>query len=159
MQTHSILLGLLCAAIGASVMLFWANVRYRRMLAAANLHLHETELALDLAEMVGKVGTWKLDRATSTSTWSDEVFRIHDRPVHLGPPSLDQAIACYHEDDRAMVMHNVSNAFETGDDFEFEARLLLPGGETRNVISRGTCHFDIDGNITGLFGVFVELHR
>ena len=144
-------------AIGLCVALFLLSPKYRKGLLDAQRRVDASEMSLDLAETVGKVGSWSLDLATDDLQWADEVFRMHERPVHLGPPTVEEAIEYYHPDDRDTVQRYIDKAISDGEDYEFEMRLAMLDKSFRKVISRGTCRFGGDGKVNGLYGAIIEL--
>lgn len=76
----------------------------------------QTELVetLSMAEELGGVGSWRLDVASGAVTWSDEVYRIHGKSRDTFDPSFDDAVGCYHPDDRQTVADVCRQAIETG---------------------------------------------
>lgn len=118
--------------------------------------LQETNRLLTMAEMMGRVGHWRVDLASRSVFWSDVVCAIHGRPAGYAP-ELDDALAVYHPDDRAHVQEKVSHALTDGTPYEFDARLLRPDGELRHVIARGRAEQGPDGAVIGLFGVIQDV--
>lgn len=132
----------------------WRTLRREDKLLLA---VERLQNSLDLAETVGRVGTWTLDRKTETVEWSDQVFWIHERPFHRGMPTLEEALGYYHPDDRQLVADHVERALANGEDFEFRARLITDQGRTRQVLSRSMCQFDRNGEVIGAFGSFIDV--
>lgn len=111
---------------------------------------------LRLAEQMSGVGTWKLDLASGTVLWSDEVYRIHGVTRTEFDPSYDDAVAFYHPDDRQSVRDTIKTCIETGEDGEFRLRIVRHGGEERLVVSR--CRAELrDGKTVALYGVFQDV--
>lgn len=111
---------------------------------------------LELAEEVGRTGSWHVDFATGLY-WSPEVYRIHGRAPSAGTPPVDEAIGYYHPDDRATVQRALERATERREPFEFELRILREDGETRFVHSIGRPEIGPDGEVVGVFGVFRDI--
>jgi PAS domain S-box-containing protein len=118
--------------------------------------LQETNRLLTMAEVMGRVGHWRVDFASQSVFWSDVVCEIHGRPPGYAP-ALACAISVYHPDDRATVEHKVSEALTSGAPYEFQARLLRPDREVRHVIARGRAERGPDGTVLGLFGVIQDV--
>lgn len=133
----------------AAMRLIEAHARER---AAAD---QETRLAL--AAEVGGLGYWELDRETQVVTWSEQIYRIYGLDPAAGMPDLDTAIGGYHPDDRAQVTAYVSRALEAGEPFSFDLRVVRPTGETRYVQAVGRPRSSANGDITGVFGVFIDV--
>lgn len=123
----------------------------------------QNELFL-LTEKRAHVGHWRVDFTNDEVTWSDETFRIYGLPIGA-EPTLEGAIAAFHEEDRNMVACAVDTARKTGRPYTFEARLVRPDGEIRHTEAIAEAEFDENGEVAGIFGVFsdrtgeVELRR
>jgi PAS domain S-box-containing protein len=117
----------------------------------------EQDARLSLAAEVGGLGYWELDRATRAVTWSEQIYRIYGLDPAAGLPALDAAIAGYHPDDRPHVAACVSRALEHGEAFSFELRIVRPTGETRYVHAVGRPRHAPSGEVTGVFGVFIDV--
>jgi len=147
----------------AAAMLVVALVLLDRLLRAQRRTEHLAEelgsarMSLNLAESVGRIGSWRLDAERHDVVWSDEVFAIHERSHDRGHPTLEQALAYYHPDDRATVTAMVNRAMEECEDFDFRARIISCSGKVKPVLSRGVCQFDRDGKVRGVFGTFIDL--
>ena len=120
--------------------------------------LAESNRLLRLAEQSAGLGHWRIGATGQDSYCSPEVLRIHGLPDGE-TMALSRAIAGYHPEDRARVLRVVRAALTTGEPFEFEARLLLPGGEERRVHSRGAPDRTGDGALLGLFGTMQDVTR
>ena len=112
---------------------------------------------LSMAEELGGVGSWRLDVATGAVTWSDEVYRIHGKSRDSFDPSFDDAVSCYHPDDRQTVADCCRQAIETGIGGGFQLRLMREDGETRIVSSQCRPECDETGATVALFGVFQDV--
>jgi len=120
-----------------------------------------TELAerirlLSLAERAAHIGHWRVDATRQAVYWSPEVFHIHGRAI--GPaPSVEEAIACYHPDDRERVSAIVTQGLTDGVAFAFAARIVRSDGTTRHVVSRGERDLSSRDDAFGLFGVLQDV--
>ncbi len=139
---------------GETLIMFRDVTDTKRAEAAAR----EANRWMSLAEEIAHVGHWRFDEAVGTLTWSDEVFRIYGLEPAEKAPSLEEAIGFYHPDDRAEVTRCVAEAVQQAKDYEVTLRLVRRDGEIRNVLARGLCEVDAEsGQVTGLFGVFVDI--
>ncbi|MCJ2035672.1 PAS domain S-box protein [Methylobacterium sp. J-068] len=147
------------------------GLRQREALAQANRTLADREVAARMAEarvqeanrllvlaaQIAHIGHWRISIPESTVTWSDEVLRIFGRAPEEGPPTIGQAVDAYHPDDRPMVARRVDEALSLGQSFGFSARVVLPDGSVRDVVSRGLCEQDAQGTTTGVFGTIMDV--
>lgn len=158
-------------ALTASVLL-WREAsasltREQAALAQATEHQRATEHAAArlreairvglLAEQMAGIGHWRYDLVGRTLTWSEQIFRIHGRPVEAGPPGVDEAIDYYHPDDRVSVRAHFDDAVEHGTPFDTELRLLRTDGATRIVHSQGVAERDLGGQIVAVIGTFMDV--
>lgn len=101
---------------------------------AALRALHESEAALNAAQRVAAVGSWKWHVATNQLEWSDEMFRIFgiDREKFTG--RLQDVIAvAIHPEDRAAVEAANRRVAEEGRFAPIEYRVVRPDGSERIV--------------------------
>lgn len=127
-------------------------------LRQANDTLEETNRQLRMAEQIASVGHWRLAIPSRALQWSAGMFRILGID-HTGPePSLQSALARYHPDDEDRVARHLESVIaEGGREYTNRARILRPDGQVRHVESRGVPEWGRDGNLTALFGVFMDV--
>nr|WP_147045275.1 PAS domain-containing protein [Methylobacterium gnaphalii] len=130
---------------------------------ASQLRMREAALAdanrlLTLAETMAQVGHWRAAIADGGMVWSDGTYRIlgHDTDAPVAP--LAQSIAeIYHPDDRERVSALVAAAVQDRAGFAFEAKIVRPDGECRDVAVSGICETGPEGDVTGLFGTILDI--
>ena len=111
-----------------------------------------------MAEELAHVGHWRFDVSSDALQWSEEVYRIHGLDPLSFSPTIEEAIARYHPDDRDEVARCVSRAIAERAPFEFNLRVVRPDGEARHVLVRARCEVDpIRDEVVGLFGVFLDV--
>lgn len=97
--------------------------------------LRRSEERLQLAQLVARIGTWDTDLTTGVTTWSTSLRELCGI---TGPPGSEPEFQdLVHPDDRARVAREVRLAAESGGDFDFDYRLVQPGGAVRWMLSRG----------------------
>lgn len=152
-----------------------ALVRFGRLVEDL-VRLHANELALKAAarkqrrekqeletknrlllqiERMAAIGAWSVDLETKRSTWSDEIFRLHDLPVGV-PPTSAEALAYYPGESRQTVQVRIAEAMRTGDPFEFAVDFVTATGRKRRVRSAGQIE-TLDGAPARLVGVFQDI--
>jgi len=115
--------------------------------------LREANHLLVMSEELANIGHWYLNTKTSEVRWSDQVFRIHGRPIESGPPTLDEALNYYHPDDRPAVTAIVADALEKRSGFSFEFRIVRPDGRIRDISSWG----QLMPQSNAMFGLFQDI--
>ncbi len=124
---------------------------------AAERTAQDANRNLLLAEQIAQVGHWRVDLASETLTWSDEIYRIHGVDPATFTPSLDAAVEAYHPDDRQEVARKFAIAARDGTNFEHASRIVRSDGSTRDVVSRGLCEFRPSGEVTAVFGTSMDV--
>ncbi|MCJ2123026.1 GAF domain-containing hybrid sensor histidine kinase/response regulator [Methylobacterium sp. J-077] len=110
---------------------------------------------LTMAEQLASVGNWRVDLADGQPIWSRSLYEIAGRDPRGPAPALSEFSQIYHPDDRERLEGVVTDAIARGASFDFEARLLRPDGEVRDVVVRGVCRGE--NPVTGLIGVLIDV--
>jgi PAS domain S-box-containing protein len=118
--------------------------------------LVEKTQMLEQAERLASIGHWVVYADTGELVWSEEIYRIHGMEIS-SEVDVEEAILVYHPDDREKVAEYVRRALEEKLDYQFELRIVRPGGEVRNVLSTGVVRLKPDGNVHSVFGVFQDV--
>ncbi|KQV55647.1 MULTISPECIES: PAS domain S-box protein [unclassified Caulobacter] len=126
-------------------------------LARAHRLAGERHRLLELTESVSGVGYWRIDVATGAVSWSDMVYGIHGVRREDFVPDRENSLALYHPEDQARVVDCVRRAIAARGAFEFQLRIHRPDGETRDVVSKGLCELDEQGEVVAVFGVFQDI--
>lgn len=88
------------------------------------------------AEVMAKIGFWRLDLETRAVLWSQEVFAIHDLPPEH-PPGFQRSLRFYAGPDRTRVSDLIEAAALSGESFTFDANLVSARGNHRRVRCMG----------------------
>ncbi len=114
-------------------------------LAEAVEDLERSRSVLNEAQGVAHIGSWEWDVLANRVSWSDELYRIYG----LEPGSVEMTYQGYiervHPDDREQTAASVRDALEGEGEFEFEERIVRPGGEIRVLQSKGYVVMDESG--------------
>lgn len=71
----------------------------------AELALRRSQASLEAAQERAKLGSWEFDPHTGTATWSQEMYRLYQRPLALGPPTVAEFLDMHHSEDRPWIEH------------------------------------------------------
>jgi PAS domain S-box-containing protein len=112
---------------------------------------------LELAGQLTNIGYWIYDLTRDEIYWSDELYDIAGVNRETFELTLRAALDAYHPDDREIVKACALEAARTGNDFEYEVRVLQPSGDIRHVACVGTCEVGADGSVLGLFAAFQDI--
>lgn len=112
-----------------------------------------SEMRLELAQQLAKLGTYDWEIERDVNTWSDELFRIYGHEPGSIHPSYETFISLIHPDDRDRVRAVHRRAYETGEPYTMEERIVRPDGEIRTLRSNGIVLRDANGRPTRMTGI------
>jgi PAS domain S-box-containing protein len=94
--------------------------------------LRQSEAYLAEAQRLSRTGSFGWDVTSGGIYWSEETFRIFGcEPTTR--PRVELVVERTHPEDRALLRSVIDRAFEGREAFDFEHRLLLPGGSVKFV--------------------------
>ena len=95
------------------------HLRQTRQIMLRKLRKRETDLRA--AQERAKLGSWELDLATQTGSWSAEMFRLFNCDPARAVPTLAEFLEMVHPDDRNLVEEGLTRA-QTGEPVTQEFR-------------------------------------
>ena len=114
------------------------ELRYASDLVKARTdRLRESEARYGAAMRIGKMGSWEVDFAKRTRTWSPEAVTLFDlrRPLGIVGGPDDELVAAMHPDDRHLLASYHEHLL-THDELDAEYRIVLRDGTVRYVAGR-----------------------
>ncbi|MBI3794334.1 MAG: PAS domain S-box protein [Nitrospinae bacterium] len=112
---------------------------------------------LAMAQQIAHLGSWELDLATYTASWSDEIFRLLGFEPGEIVPTFDAFINCVHPDDRNAVVNNLDLVL-TGEEFaEIKHRVIRKNGVERTLKIHGEVVRDGAGKPVRLVGTALDI--
>jgi PAS domain S-box-containing protein len=119
--------------------------------------LKRTTEFLEQTASVARLGGWEADPRTEALEWTDEVYRIHGFEVGE-TPSLQEAFAVYHPEDRDRVEAAWDALSSDGEPFDIQARLIRADEVTRWVRIVGIPEYDDEGErVVRAHGIFQDI--
>lgn len=120
--------------------------------------LDQARVQLTTALKAGKVTTWHWDFASDLTSGTAELASVFNQGTNtifsgVAPESLLEVV---HPDDHQTIVSSISQAIDTGQDYEAEYRIMATTGEERWVIARGQIDFEQDAP-KSLTGVVVDI--
>ena len=120
--------------------------------------LREQGTLLLEAQRLAGLGCWEWDPASGRVTWSDELYHIYGVERGVFQPSFEGYLERVHPRDRDKVARLVAAAVrEEGTGFDFEERILRPGGEVRQLRSHGEVVRDGAGRLVKVVGACLDI--
>lgn len=104
-------------------------------------------------ERIGRIGSYDWHTRTDVNDWSDELFRIYGHEPGAFNASYEQFMSMLHPDDRDRIRELHAHAYQTGEPFEMEERIVRPDGEERILWSNGEVVMGPDGTPERMIGV------
>ena len=150
--TVMLLSGALLVMAGAALL----AARDLRRFQARDRDVVDRSEMLELAGEIANIGHWRVTYPDALY-WSDQIFRIYGIDPAEGTPPLANAIDAFVPEDRDRIRALVELGLATGEGWQFEAKLIHTDGAIRDVISRAICAKGEDGQVTSLFGVFMDI--
>lgn len=117
----------------------------------------ENERRLRLAMEAAGVGTWEWDSTTRRVTWTDQVSEIFGFSSDKFGHTFESYMELVHPEDRERVEDALRLAVVSGGEFEYDYRVMQPGGSIRWVITRGHVQRDAKGNLIGMLGASLDV--
>ncbi len=103
------------------------------------------------------LGGWEFDLRTGKTTWSEQVYRIHETPAGYMPRSLDDSLNFYPPLSRMLIQAAVQHTTATGTGWDIECRFVSARGREKWVRTTGEGVRDADGKIIQLRGAFQDI--
>lgn len=124
---------------------------YERVRSHAGLVASEQRLRM--AQELAHLGSYDWEIQRDLNTWSDELFRIYGTEPQSFHPSYDRFIAFIHPDDRERILAIHQQAYQSGQPYEMEERIIRPDGTERILSSNGIVIKDDAGTPVRMTGI------
>jgi PAS domain S-box-containing protein len=108
--------------------------------------LRESESRLLRSQQIARLGSWEWDIAADDVTWSEELHRLYGTSPGEFEASYQAFLERVHPDDRAAVEAAIAGAYESGEPFEFDHRIVRPDREVLMLHAEGQVEMDEAGN-------------
>ncbi|HEX9696677.1 MAG TPA: PAS domain S-box protein [Actinomycetota bacterium] len=119
--------------------------------------LRASEQRMLMAQHIAQMGSYDWEIATDTNTWNDELYRIYGTEPQSFNASYEKFLSFIHPDDRESIAAIHRRAYETGEPYQMEERIVRPDGETRILRSNGEVIRDTEGRPTRMIGVCMDV--
>lgn len=124
-----------------------------------------TEVRLNRAQEVARIGSWERDLNSGVVWWSDETYRLLGLDQETAQASLRTFLERLHPEDVPHVVASMTKSIEERKPYFAHHRVILPDGTRRILNSRAEVVIGDDGNPERLVGTIqdvterVELER
>lgn len=125
---------------------------------AERMLLRERAVFQEAVERMEDISHVRFDVRTGAVEWTDRVLEIRGLPAGSTPPSVEEAIAAYHPDDRPAIEAAFRACVEEGRPYELRSRLRRPDGRLVEVEMTGGAVIDPEtGDVASVVGVFRQV--
>lgn len=112
---------------------------------------------LELAQRIGRIGSWEVDVAAGSSLWSDEAYRLIGHVPGAVEPSFDALIERVIPQDRARVETIYSERMRSGVGFQLDFRLRRQDGKLRTMRVAVEFEHNADGSLRRVLGTIQDV--
>lgn len=110
--------------------------------------------SFERAQMIGNIGSWRLNLLKNELIWSDETYRIFNVPKGI-PQTYESFLSIIHPDDRSYVNSKWTEALD-GKDYDIEHRIIVEG-KIKWVREKAFLEFGEDGKLSAGFGIIQDI--
>ena len=118
--------------------------------------IRESNLLMLQSQELAHFGNWNWDIEHNIVTWSPALYSIYGLNRHEFKATFEGYLELLHPDDRPMVRGIIEHVLKTGEDSEFEERIIRPNGEERYLRSWAKQKLDQNGKVIGLIGACLD---
>ena len=104
------------------------------------------------AQSMAHVGNWRVTVPSLECEWSDEMYAIYGVSPDNFSPTVQDAIAMIHPEDRDNVEKVVQDALASKLPYHIEYRIVRPNNEERHCCAEGFWEQSLDGEVRYLVG-------
>lgn len=151
------LLRQLATHIGIAIQQSTTMAQLQQLNQETEAQLLKSEADLSEAQRVAHVGSWELDVATQTTSWSDELYRTFGLDPNDPSPTWDQLRQFFNSGEWDNLNILVSRAVEFGEPYEVDLQIIRSDSSTGYVFAKGTPRRNTEGEIYKLFGITMDI--
>jgi PAS domain S-box-containing protein len=120
--------------------------------------LRQSEAYLAEAQRLSHTGSWAgAPGAGEIRYWSEECYRVLGFEPHRGLPRFETFFQRIHPDDQARSLEQLEGAVREKTEFEFDYRIVHPGGDVRDIHTVGHPVFSLSGDLAEFVGTVIDV--
>jgi PAS domain S-box-containing protein len=120
--------------------------------------LRQSRSYLVEAQRLSHTGSWAgAPGAGEIRYWSEECYRVLSFDPYGGQPRFETFFQRIHPDDQAGTMEQLESASREQREFEFDYRIVHPGGEIRKIHTVGHPVFSSSGDLVEYVGTVIDV--
>ncbi len=118
--------------------------------------LNESQLRMNEAQRIGKIGNWIWLPERNKIQWSEEMYHIFGIKPRADM-TTKRPLKFFYPADRIRIIEATNKARKTGQQQSLECRIILPGGEIRHVYAAGEVQLDKNGKLEKVVGICQDI--
>jgi two-component sensor histidine kinase/DNA-binding response OmpR family regulator len=126
-------------------------------LAASNARLLQIEQGRSLALAAGQMGSWEWEVGSQQLKWDEGQYRIFGLDPRSFTPTIENLRGMVHLEDWDGLQQTVERMSKTARTHQIEFRVLRPNGETRWCTGSAAASVDVNGKVTRVSGVTIDI--
>ncbi len=120
--------------------------------------LREREELLNRSQEMASVGSFVWDLRNGSLSWSRNMYALHGTSEDTYDGDLiELSRRIMHPDDIKRVEFEISQMISDSNEWDVEFRLVLPGGDVKNIRSMGKQEYDEEGAASKCYGVYQDI--
>ncbi|MEQ5789420.1 PAS domain S-box protein [Muricauda sp. NFXS6] len=119
--------------------------------------LQQSEIRLETASKIAKLGYWKFDIHSGSLSWTDKVYEIWGRDKNEFQVTFDAFYNSIHPDDRELFELEQETALSGQAEMDFVHRIFLPDGRIRWVREQGRLNRNTEGEPISFEGTVQDI--
>ncbi len=145
------------ARLPATIARVMEEKKQHQKLKVSKKKLRKSEALLNEMGRMAKLGAWELDIEKQQTTWTKEVYRIHEIDSDK-TADFSETINFYHPDDQEKLSQAIKDAIEHNTAYDLELQIITAKGNKRWVHTTGKPVIE-DGKLTRLRGMFQDVSK
>ncbi|MCA0145661.1 SpoIIE family protein phosphatase [Blastococcus sp. LR1] len=133
------------------------SVMTELQLSALLRRYEDDRVRWELATDAGGVGTWDWDQTTGELVWDDQLMAMFGYEPGTFGRTIDAFDARLHPEDAGWVGEALTQAVDTGGEYDATYRIVLPHGDTRWIHARGRSLLGADGTTARILGTAYDV--
>jgi len=119
--------------------------------------LRESEMELQTAQRIARMGSWRLESATNHVVWTEGLYRMLGLSPSLPPPDYTEHQRLFTPESWDRLSIALSRTQEAGVPYELELEMVRPGENNGWMLAFGEPVRDASGAIVGLRGAAQDI--
>lgn len=144
--------------VGAFILCFFVLKIVVHAKDSSFMELEQSKALMDKAQRIANFGSFHLDLPTHEISWSNELHRIYNRPLHSTPDDLF-SLTTVHPEDQTFLEGKLLNIDNLILPQQFEYRILLENQRTVYIKATLDAEYGPNGVMLGIYGACQDISR